>query len=273
VAHIRAIAILFDVGETDVNKATTERNSRANRVRDDNTRTASSRQQIDRELTRIVNNYPESLRSTLQSDLDLLNASGLDSFDGLLREVQSKNANKRTRAVSCWALGQLRNKGALNALLIAFEDSNKDVRWEAGKAIAYIGNNKALRPLIDALRRGRTDQRAAAAYALGALRNKGALKQLISTLEDKFEHPRVRAFAAEALANLADRRAVDALVVALSNRSPQVRFWSAFALGELGDRRAIPHLKKVVDSDAAVLRNWGPVSDEAARALTRLRAK
>jgi HEAT repeat protein len=55
----------------------------------------------------------------------------------------------------------------------------------------------------------------------------------------------MRQFAAEALGQLADRRAVAALLEALKDENGLVRAASAKALGKLGDRSAISALKRV----------------------------
>lgn len=227
---------------------------------------------IDSKLKLIVKGYPNSLKPIVEKDLKLLSASGLNSFGSLVRAVQSKDLDKKTRALSCWALGQLRDKRAVRALMVAFGDSSRDVRWEAAKALHIIEGKTAIRPLIVALHEGKPDQRAAAAYALGALRDRRAVGALLVRLRDTSEHSRVRALAAEGLAHIGDTEVVPDLITALSDSSPEVRFWSAFALGELRATEAVPELERVADSDNAIVRSWGTVQGEASRALQNIQA-
>lgn len=83
----------------------------------------------------------------------------------------------------------------------------------------------------------------------------------------------MRGFAAEALTGPGERRAVPGLIAALADSSAEVRFWAAFALGELADPAALSALQQLAQSDEATLPGWWSVSDEAAAAIERIRAR
>jgi len=71
-----------------------------------------------------------------------------------------------------------------------------------------------------------------------------AVPLLIERLKD--EHPRVRAAAAVALADLEAREAVMALLVSMEDDDMHVRQMAINALGEIGDPRALPRLRRAL---------------------------
>jgi HEAT repeat protein len=59
----------------------------------------------------------------------------------------------------------------------------------------------------------------------------------------------VRSSATVALGRLGDKRAVDPLIVALSDPDPAVRTGAALSLGELGEKKAIEPLDKLLAAE------------------------
>jgi hypothetical protein len=109
-----------------------------------------------------------------------------------------------------------------------------------------------------------SDARADAAEALGQLGDTRAFQALVSCLRDPSAE--VRARACIALRKLDDTRAVDPLIEALKDDHEYVRKHAAEALGSLGDTRAVVPLEK-----AAANRDRFLVSVSANMALQEIR--
>jgi HEAT repeat protein len=115
-----------------------------------------------------------------------------------------------------------------------------------------------------------------AAWALG-FHSSGerAVGTLLAVLRDPAEDTDVRCHAAEALGHIAPTRdrpeVLAALLHALGDRSPEVRFWAAFALGNLGDERAIPALQRLADRDSSSVPGWWSIRREALESIEQIR--
>jgi HEAT repeat protein len=102
---------------------------------------------------------------------------------------------------------------------------------------------------------------------LPVLRDPKSIPALEGAVSNKFENPRVRGEAAEALAHFHRKASHHVLLNGLADSSKEVRFWCAFALGEMGDADALPILKKLAAKDHRVVRGWWAVNKEAADAI------
>ncbi|HLJ58072.1 MAG TPA: HEAT repeat domain-containing protein [Chthonomonadaceae bacterium] len=128
--------------------------------------------------------------------------------------------------------------------------------------------------LIEELKDDRRDVRSRAAYELGKHEDARALEPLAAALsdDDKF----VRSWASGALAK-AGPAAVPVLVDALGAADPLAAAYAALALGEIGDLRAVPLLARAVQEGdwdiksraAAALAAFGEAPEVADRALAQ----
>lgn len=229
---------------------------------------------FESKMTAIVSDLNPSVRAQARQSIEHLLENKVCSFEHMLDIVQDQKVDVTVRRDACWVLGQLRDRRAVKALLIAFENDDTGLFWEVAKSLGIIGSKRAVRSLITVLLGDKLkDKREAAAYALGLLRDKRAFEPLLHVLSSQAESPKLRGHTAEALALLKDTRAVSALVDCLNDASAEVRFWSAFALGDLGDAQVLSDLEQIFATDDGVLPGWGRVSDEAASAIERIRAR
>jgi len=90
--------------------------------------------------------------------------------------------------------------------------------------------------------------RSIAARRLGLIRDRSAVESLISCLGDQ-NGPVVRMSAAQALARIADPRAMKPLLEALEDESYMVRVWAVVGLATLGDTSCIPALEELAQTD------------------------
>ncbi len=102
-----------------------------------------------------------------------------------------------------------------------------------------------------------------------ALRDHFALAEARVALSSSI--PTVRDWAAWALWQIPDPRAVDLLIAALSDPYPYARGSAASALGRIGDPRAIPALRAMSSDTTEVLSTYGSsIADVAAWAIAAI---
>jgi HEAT repeat protein len=174
--------------------------------------------------------------TTESVDLERLQRLGISERGGLFELTQSPSPS--IAALACWAIARLgylsTRQGVLAACSGATHRSPK-VRAAAARALLASRSKDAVDALRKLVKDCHMEPRIAAVYALGHLGLRVDVRLLCSMLA-KDEHSRVRDFTAEALGNLADRRALGALQKALSDRSPSVRKSAAYALKQINER-------------------------------------
>jgi HEAT repeat protein len=122
---------------------------------------------------------------------------------------------------------------------------------------------EAVERWIQALADPHRDARSRAAYELGKLGDPRAVPPLILALSD--EAKLVRSWAAGALGQIG-APAVEALLTALATPDGEVRYYAAMALGDMGDMRAVPMLVQAIQKG-----DWD-IRDNAARTLDTMGA-
>lgn len=121
-----------------------------------------------------------------------------------------------------------------------------------------------IKHLLIELRDVSKEKRRTAVMKLGMMGGDQAVRALIRTVTNDYEDLIVRGRAALMLGKLRDSRAVDPLIDALDAPGFQTPIYAAQALGELGDTRAIPALVLMLREGR------GKVRDAATEALQRL---
>ena len=162
-----------------------------------------------------------------------------------------KDTDKDVRETAMAALVQIRDPRMFEPLVQALKDSNADVRENAAFGLGQLRDNRAIEPLTAAIKDQNAAVREQVVFALGQLRAVGAIDALTLALKDSADD--VREQAAFALSQIRDKRAVDPLVSALKDAKPDVREQAAFALGQLRDPKAVDALVIALkDADADV---------------------
>ncbi|MBI1922712.1 HEAT repeat domain-containing protein [Candidatus Poribacteria bacterium] len=163
----------------------------------------------------------------------------MNRIDNLTCQLKVPDASVRIRAAE--ALGKTGDARAVEPLIAAWRDPEKDVRGTALGAVGKIGI-PAIEALINALRHPEIGVRTKASCALDRIgdqiRESGdlrAVEPLIAAFGEKSH--RIRTHAASTLGKLGDGRAVEPLIAELNNpKGAHVR--TAEALGKLGDTSA-----------------------------------
>lgn len=178
------------------------------------------------------------------------------AVETLIEALNDKNKNVRKGATR--ALGKI-GQPAVEPLIEVLNDKNKDVREGATRALGNIGDTKAVEPLIKALEEGDSFVRQQAAEALGKIKDARTVEPLIEALKDK--DMGVRGQTAEALGKIRDAKAVESLIEALRDGGYYVRQQAAKVLGNIGDARAVESLIETLKDKNEFVR------EEATRAL------
>lgn len=152
------------------------------------------------------------------------------------------DSNALVRAACAEALGDIKGKEALSALLVAIEDEHQIVRQAAIIALGEIGDSRAQQRLQRALEDERADVRfqAVMAFARVASSSKDALDALVRASKDKDELVAHIAFRmAEELTEDARGEVAPVMLdrarASLGHASPKVRAVAAVLLATAGD--------------------------------------
>ncbi len=210
----------------------------------------------------------DPLVASLSGDLDPAVKLNAAKSLGLLKDKRavealiilsaSKDGDLRVAAVE--SLGSIADHSASDALFAAARDERADVRDAALKALARIGVS-ADRLTAD-LASNKWQVRVAAASMLGRLGDSGSVPALIGALRD--EDSRVRIETARSLGRFGDGRAVSGLIGLLEDANSEVRVEATLALGQLKDSRVLPALARLLNERDM------RVSFAAAESLARL---
>jgi HEAT repeat protein len=203
------------------------------------------------------------------------------------------DGNQWVRIVAAEALGQIGDREATHSLMLALADDSVWVRRACVVALGQIGDERAIPPLVNRLLDPPNNEwpeelRDAIAKALGGI-GEPALQTLVIALDDpdpwvncaaaralgrvgdpsaisalsdmtNSEHGAVRSAATQALAQMADVRAVRA---ALSSNEAPSTFWKLMALKEI-DKTTLDQLQGMLDDPDEHIRT------QAAEVLNRL---
>jgi len=136
---------------------------------------------------------------------------------------------------------------AIDALIAALKDKDKDIRKHAADVLGRTGRSSAVEPLIAVLKdSSEVDSvRQSAARGLGLSKNQLAVERLSVALNDEDET--TRKLAAIALGWLGERRVVEPLIAMLSDEDDELRRDAAWGLGQTGDSRAVKPLIAILD--------------------------
>jgi len=169
------------------------------------------------------------------------------------------------------ALGLIGDATAVEALMVALEDSEPHVCQEAIKALVEIRDPRPVELLISLIKSHNADVRAC---ATGAVVNFGSMTVPFLMQILRLSHFEARQAAAEALGLIGDARALAPLLAALKDPDSAVRREAIEAIAHIGQAAEEPVLHLLDDPDsevrAAAAKTLGKLRDR--RAIERLRS-
>jgi HEAT repeat protein/beta-lactamase regulating signal transducer with metallopeptidase domain len=151
-----------------------------------------------------------------------------------------KDTDKDVRETAMQALVELRDPHIFEPLVMALHDSSADIRQKAAFGLGQLRDARAIAPLATAVKDQDAGVREQAVFALGQLRAAEAIDAITPALHDSSDS--VREQAAFALGQIRDPRAVEPLISALKDPKPDIRQQAAFALGQIRSPKAVDAL-------------------------------
>lgn len=210
-----------------------------------------------------------TIRAKFYSDIKILQSKGVDSYERLIKYLESTTGYSNTRYTALWLCGEFKRQNLSKVLLRIFKkDINKIWLVELAKMLITLRHRDSIKPLINIMLYDRNNvRREFAAYALAFLYDKRANIPFLFLARDIRCNPKVRAQAIEGVANLRYKKAIPVLISLLEDKSPEVRFWSIFALGSMKAKKALPKLRELVKTDKSICPGWWKIKDEAKDAI------
>ena len=163
------------------------------------------------------------------------------------------DSSAKMRVSAAHALGFLGNKDANDALMQSLKDTEPTVQVATALALTMLGDQDLIDSILAALQHQDSAVRKEGIYALRTLRSEDGIPALITTMNNDKEYS-VRVAAAEALAELADKRAFTDLLQALKDNNRQIRRAATTALGNLRDNRAVDRLINALKDEDSFVR-------------------
>ena len=182
------------------------------------------------------------------------------SYEVLGQALKSKEGVVRVAAVK--GIENTRNEKFIPQLIQALDDKNTNVSSAAVHALTTLGDKRAAEPLMKMLKDRTCLIRNEVAWALGALKVEKAVPLLAEALKD----PKLAPSVVDALSNIRNNEAADALLSGLKSEHVSIRRLSA---GRLWGKKALKPLLQTLqyqDEDEEV-------RGRAAMSLGRMRAK
>lgn len=161
------------------------------------------------------------------------------------------------RKAAVEALGQTKDRRAVEPLIAALQDGYADVRRTAAWYLGYLKDKRAVQPLITTLQ--------------SEMENRSSAPPLLETLWLRRENA-VACTAIRSLGYLGDETAVEPLTAALQDESADVVWQAADALRMIGDIRAILDLERVAKEDSRKTQYGGAVAKMAQYAIEQIEA-
>jgi HEAT repeat protein len=214
------------------------------------------------ELARILGRYGRGLRGDAKERIArYFESSG--ALDECVRSLQHRRG--WARAEAAYTLGAIGSPRAVEPLLAALGDDDRDVRSAAAHSLGRLGAIDAVEPLLDALEGRRIPQ----AIVCDALLDLG--DDTVPRLLGLVDHPNAaeRASAVELVGRLGDASDGRELVRRLMDTSAEVRAEAALALGRLGADDAAVAVRELLGDRvpfvrAAAAESLGLLSDDQA---------
>lgn len=203
----------------------------------------------------------EDFRVRMQAIISLGDIGGKEVFEDLVQGLGDENSE--VRAAAAGGLRDSKDLRAVEPLMAVLDDEFTRVRRSAAGALWILKDSRAVAALTPKLKDPDPSTRRYAIWTLEELGGAAAVLPLADILlaDDNIT---VREYAARALGNLRDARALDSLIGALDDTDSGVRRYAAEALGKLQDGRAIAALRVALNDPQYIVQ-------EAARdALKRL---
>jgi HEAT repeat protein len=164
-----------------------------------------------------------------------------------------KDGDAKVRERAAWGLSRISTVNAQNELYELLDDEKSVAIWAAGGLYKIgVSREKSLNVVIDSLDYDNWSVQRSAIFMLGELGDYLAVPALVRLLQSEQQRG-LRAYAAEALAMLNDKQAIQPLIGSLADEDEMVRAASVKALANLAGSIILPlFVDTLFDTDAGV---------------------
>ncbi len=166
------------------------------------------------------------------------------AVEPLLRLISNQDYNVRSHV--CESLGKIADSTAFDDVSLRMEDSVEVVRKSAAVALGKIKDNRAIHHLIGGLSDPHFSVRMSSAHSLVQM-GEPAVKPLLSLLDHSA--PATAHLAIESLGKLEAKEAVPVLLERLKDQDWATRAFTVEALGNMGDQRAVQAIRKMKEEE------------------------
>jgi HEAT repeat protein len=198
------------------------------------------RDRIEAALSMKQNIANLSIEDTVKSEaaIEMLVEQGTISVEPLVAALNDINSFQN----AAWALSRIKDKRAVAPLIKVLEDETIDPVYKIPViyALGELHDQQAVNALIILLGDRRLNVCSSAAIALGKIKDPRAVDQLIAVLKDK-DWP-VRRDIIWALGNIRDARALEPIIDALDDKRIDVQRSAVRALGQMQESNAVQPL-------------------------------
>ncbi|MFQ5453615.1 MAG: HEAT repeat domain-containing protein [Candidatus Zixiibacteriota bacterium] len=204
-------------------------------------------------------------RDMVQPAIDSIASMGVDAVPILVEKFTTKSARERLTIINilkkigspavpylikslrnpvglvvqrvCWALGDIADTSAVEALITVTGHQRWQVRDQALGALGDIADRRAIEVVISGFTDSIGQVRKAASVAAGKIGINNAVEQLVHILGDEFYGARMSAL--EALLKMDTVLVINTLADSMSSGNPFVGSLACYILGEIGSDRAV----------------------------------
>lgn len=208
---------------------------------------------------------------------DRLEQAGITSYSQLFTLLRDESTEPERRIDACWAIQVVNrcvdSRRAIFPLMKAMQSANENVRAAAISALGRIKNRRAV-PAMLAILEDRSQSEWVRINAIDALSSEKQAAPLFRRLMfDKTEGVNLRTHAVEWGAHLLGENAIPDYITLLSDSAPDIRFWAAFGLSQMFTdiSAAREKLDAMVAFDDSLPQYWGwHINREAIRPLQKI---
>ncbi|MBI4651247.1 HEAT repeat domain-containing protein, partial [Candidatus Desantisbacteria bacterium] len=176
------------------------------------------------------------------------------ALPALLDALTSKKFKRKY--IVCRALGKIGDTSAITPLINAYMTGNDDVQKYVIKAMVDIGHSSLPR-LLENLKNNDIILQKLSIIALGQIGAPDISKSLIQIADNKNKD-----LVIYSLGQLADTSSLDFLIKSLKDPDWQIRQKTAFALTRFTNKKPLPALRAALNDEISNVREWAAIAIE-----------
>jgi len=201
--------------------------------------------EVPEDILQAIEAKDKAMRESLAKSLNIEYKNETDILEEALNAEEQNSTLYTSFALSKFGSGETGNETEI--LLKALKSENGNVRVAAAMALGEKKEKAAVDPLLGILMRDYPLAKYSAVMALGEIGDERAVDTLMTEMKNN-EKDYIRSSAAVALGKIGSEKAVPYLIERLRDTKAAVRSNAALTLGRMGDKSAVAPLIDVLES-------------------------